>query len=494
MTATTTIPTAEPTRSPAPAEETGVTATVLLVDETGFADEARAALQSAGYDVAPAAPTSPPSSRSRGSAPTSSSPPSPGSAPHALRPAARPPRRPARPHRPRAAAHRRATRTRCSPASSSAPTTACGPRCPAPSSRPGCAPRPPARRSPPSWSAATCAPACCPRAACVDEAGRELERGRRASRNGGFGGRADPGDAAAAGAVRRRRRDPDRDPGHRAARDEPGPLERVGPGPRRPAAGAAAGDGPDDVERRLGALARRIAATRLRPRQRGHRPGHPGDRVGARSPRAGTAHELLDRAPTAVRVGRPPPRPAAGRVDPGPRGRRPRTSHRAAPAGPRSWTGCGCRPSSWPPWCWASACRSWRTSRLGSIGWDVSGVAYWVVMARPRGHRRGDLARGLLRPRPAQPPERAGCAVPVRDGASSRPTCPTRPPPSSTPSRRSSACEYPGDLQILVAYNTPDADGRSRTTLHEMARARPADRAARGRRTAPRRRRTSTPR
>ena len=109
------------------------------------------------------------------------------------------------------------------------------------------------------------------------------------------------------------------------------------------------------------------------------------------------------------------------------------------------------------------------TSLLGRIGWDVSGVAYWVVMARPPGHRGDDLARGLPRPRPAAAAGRAGCAVPVRDGGDRGvPAQRGRDDPVDTV-EAFQRLDYPGDLQILVAYNTPDPLAVE-DDLREMAR------------------------
>ena len=359
MTATTTIPTAEPTRSPAPAEETGVTATVLLVDETGFADEARAALQSAGYDVATCRPDEPALvafSRVRPDVVVA--------AVTGERPAAFDLLRDLRAARPGRTVPvllltsgdedevltglelgaDDCVRTPVSGAELAARVRAKTARPPVPA----------------QLVSRDLRTGLLSEGSMLDEAGRELERGRRVSRSGGF----------AVVQIQEMPRLQERFGGGTATQiatqvtdllsDEPGPLVRVGLDRAGRLLVLMPETAPHVVRRQLGDLARRIAATRFALGNEDTVRVTPVTGWVSFSG-AGSGEELLDRAPD-----RDPGRPATTSTccrSSGPRPSTPSRRSRRSHAGwPRSWTGCGCRASSWPPWCWASACRSWCTS------------------------------------------------------------------------------------------------------------------------------------
>ena len=129
---------------------------------------------------------------------------------------------------------------------------------------------------------------------------------------------------------------------------------------------------------------------------------------------------------------------------------------------------------------------------LGSLGWDVSGVAYWVVMGALVVTAASIWIEGLYAFDPPQPPERAGCAVPLRLGRD-----------RGVPAQRGG--HHRGHRRGVPARASTPATCRSwsPTTPRRRCRSRTSctrwPDATRGScrsrsRTAPRRRRTSTPR
>ena len=105
---------------------------------------------------------------------------------------------------------------------------------------------------------------------------------------------------------------------------------------------------------------------------------------------------------------------------------------------------------------------------LGSIGWDASGVAYWVVMAALLVTAGTIWLEGFHALDPQRPPDEPGAPYPSATAVIAAYL------PNEAATIRSTVeafqrLDYPGPLQILVAYNTPEPMA-AEDDLHEMAR------------------------
>ena len=247
----------------------------------------------------------------------------------------------------------------------------------------------------------------------LDEAGRELERGRRVARSGGF----------AVVQIQEMPRLEERFGGGTATQiatqvtdllsDEPGPLVRVGVDRTGRLLVLMPETAPQDVRRQLGDLARRIAATRF---ALGNEDTVRVTPVTGWVPfsGAGSGEELLERARTATRVAGhhldllpvewTPELDAVPAESSAPEPARPRRGPAPAPGAVPGHPGAGHRPA-------VRAVPRARQPRLGRLRRRLLGRH-----GRPRGHRRVDLDRGPLRLRPAAAARGAGCAVPLRLG------------------------------------------------------------------------------
>ena len=299
----------------------------------------------------------------------------------------------------------------------------------------------------------------------LEEAGRELERGRRVSRSGGF----------AVVQIQEMPRLQERFGGGTATQiatqvtdllsDEPGPLVRVGLDRAGRLLVLMPETAPHDVRRQLGDLARRIAATRFALGNEDTVRVTPVTGWVSFSG-AGSGEELLDRARTATRV-------AGHHLD--------------------------LLPVEWTPALDAVPEESTEPRRLdrvvdrlrlpgqflatlvlgiglpfvvyvvlGSLGWDVSGVAYWVVMGALVVTAASIWIEGLYAFDPPQPPEEPGAPYPSASAVIAA-YLPNEAATILDTVEAFQRVEYPGDLQIVVAYNTPDPLPVE-DELHEMAR------------------------
>jgi cellulose synthase/poly-beta-1,6-N-acetylglucosamine synthase-like glycosyltransferase/CheY-like chemotaxis protein len=105
---------------------------------------------------------------------------------------------------------------------------------------------------------------------------------------------------------------------------------------------------------------------------------------------------------------------------------------------------------------------------LGELGWDVSGVAYWVVMAALLVTAGTIWVEGFLALDPQRPPDEPGAPYPAATAVIAAYL------PNEAATIRSTVeafqrLDYPGPLQILVAYNTPEPMAVE-DDLREMAR------------------------
>ena len=92
---------------------------------------------------------------------------------------------------------------------------------------------------------------------------------------------------------------------------------------------------------------------------------------------------------------------------------------------------------------------------LGRLGWDVSGVAYWVVMAALLVTAGTIWLEGFHALDPQRPPDEPGAPYPSATAVIAAYL------PNEAATIRSTVeafqrLDYPGPLQILVAYNTPE--------------------------------------
>ena len=322
----------------------------------------------------------------------------------------------------------------------------------------------------------------------VDEAGRELDRGRRRR-------------ARAASASSRSRRclgcstASVRVPATQIATQvtellggSPEPLERLGLD-RPAAARAAARDRPDRA---------RCAPARARPAGRRARasPWATSDVVRvtpvtgwAASPTPTTGHELLARAVTALRA-------AADHLDllpvGGPRPSRPRPLARARRRGSRDRTDRLRLPAQFLATLVVGVGLPFAPTRSSAARLDVSGVAYWVRHGRAAHHRRGTIwLEGFYALDPQRPPDEPGAPYPPATAVIAA-YLPNEAATIMDDGRGVPARRLPGPLQILVAYNTPSRWRSRRTCARWPAGTRGSCRSRW--RTAPPRRRTSTPR
>ena len=105
---------------------------------------------------------------------------------------------------------------------------------------------------------------------------------------------------------------------------------------------------------------------------------------------------------------------------------------------------------------------------LGKFGWDVSGVAYWVVMAALLVTAGTIWLEGFYALDPQRPPDEPGAPYPSATAVIAAYL------PNEAATIRSTVeafqrLDYPGPLQILVAYNTPEPMAVE-DDLREMAR------------------------
>ena len=385
--------------------------TVLLVDDSPFADEARAALRAGGSAVMRAASRRAPHRDLLPAAPRRRRRGRPGRRDRRLRAAA-----PAAVRVPAGQAvpvlllteRRRPT---SSPACASAPTTAWPPAVSGRARRPRQRQdRPPAGPRLPA-SAATCAPAC----SSEDDAARRgrPRAGARPARSaapaasGSSGSRSCP---ALRGAVRRSgAADPDRDQLTDLLARRPGAAgagsacDRAGA-----AAGAAAGDARRGCRAAAGVLARRSPRP-ASPSATASRPGHPDHRLGRLRRRPRAASSCYDRAQTALGA-------AAGHLDLLPVRWSPDLDRQVtdgsapAPAGVRA--AALLRRLKLPAQILATfvlgigvPLRGVRRPRGGRL--DVTGLGYWCVLAALLLTGARDLGRGLPGPGPAAAAGRA---------------------------------------------------------------------------------------
>ncbi len=304
----------------------------------------------------------------------------------------------------------------------------------------------------------------------VDEAGRELERGLRARRNGGLG----------IVELQEMPRLLDRFGGGAATQiatqvteliaDSPEGLERAGLDRDGRLLLLLPESGPQEVERRLGALARRIAATRF---ALGNEDVVRVTPVTGWSPfaTATSGTQLLDRARTAVRVAgdhldllpvewTPALDPATDLDRRGPG----RIRRSAATVGNRLRLpaqflltlvlGVGLPFLAYLV--------------LGAIGWDVSGVAYWVVMAALLVTAGAIWLEGFYALDPQRPPDEPGAPHPGATAVIAA-YLPNEAATIIDTVEAFQRVDYPGPLQILVAYNTPHPMAVE-DELREMAR------------------------
>ena len=301
----------------------------------------------------------------------------------------------------------------------------------------------------------------------VDEAGRELERGRRAYRDGALGvvefqempRLLDRFGTGAATQIATQVTE--------LLRDMPEPLERVG----------LDGDGrilvllpetaPAAVERRLSRLARDIAATRFTLGREDTARVTPVTGW-ARFTQADDGEQLRDRALTAAEVARrhldllPVAWSPAFEAE---------DDHRRGP-----WLTAVVDRLRLPAQFLATVligiglpfAAYWA---LGRLGWDVSGVAYWVVMAALVVTATAIWVEGFYALDPERPPEQPGAPYP---GASAiiAAYLPNEAATIRDTVEAFQRIDYPGPLQIIVAYNTPHPMPVEEE-LREMARSDP---------------------
>ena len=105
---------------------------------------------------------------------------------------------------------------------------------------------------------------------------------------------------------------------------------------------------------------------------------------------------------------------------------------------------------------------------LGRFGWDVSGAAYWVVMAALLVTAASIWAEGLYALDPERPPEEPGAPYPPATAVIAA-YLPNEAATILDTVEAFQRVDYPGPLQILVAYNTPRPIPVE-AELHEMAR------------------------
>ncbi|MGZ4500913.1 MAG: glycosyltransferase [Nocardioidaceae bacterium] len=301
--------------------------------------------------------------------------------------------------------------------------------------------------------------------AIADEAQRELERGRRAARPGGIG----------VVQIQELARLRDRFGSGVAAQvaaqvagllaEDPMPLERLGLDGSGRLLLLLPETAPAALEARLSRLARQVAATRFTL----------GDEDSVRvTPvtgwitfdQAGSGEELLDRAVTAATA-------AANHLD--------------------------LLPVAWSPTLARTVGRRRRRTLrervldqvrlpgqfvatlllgvglpfgvyyvLGRLGWDVSGTAYWVVMAALLVTAASIWAEGLYALDPERPPEEPGAPYPPATAIIAA-YLPNEAATILDTVEAFQRVDYPGPLQILVAYNTPRPISVE-AELHEMAR------------------------
>ena len=260
-------------------------------------------------------------------------------------------------------------------------------------------------------------------------------------------------------------------------RDDPVPLERLG----RDGQGHLLVLLPEtrgvDVEQRLAVLAAKVAATRFTVNGESVRvtpitawadfaEAESGDQLYERARTAlAAASGHLDLLPvrwTPAWTARSPPSAPAPRY---PRGRAARPAA-AAGADPGH-----VRPGDRP------AVR--RVRRAGAVGMDVSGVAYWCVMAALLVTAAAIWVEGFFALDPLRPPDEPGAPYPTATAVIAA-YLPNEAATILETVEAFQRVDYPGDLQIIVAYNTPHPDGGRGRAAGDRA-AGPAHRAAQGR-------------
>lgn len=92
---------------------------------------------------------------------------------------------------------------------------------------------------------------------------------------------------------------------------------------------------------------------------------------------------------------------------------------------------------------------------LGHIGWDVSGIAYWGVMASLLVTAGAIWIEGLYALDPERPPEEPGAPYPGATAIIAA-YLPNEAATILDTVEAFQRVDYPGQLQILVAYNTPE--------------------------------------
>jgi cellulose synthase/poly-beta-1,6-N-acetylglucosamine synthase-like glycosyltransferase/CheY-like chemotaxis protein len=105
---------------------------------------------------------------------------------------------------------------------------------------------------------------------------------------------------------------------------------------------------------------------------------------------------------------------------------------------------------------------------LGEMGWDISGIAYWAVMASLLVTAGAIWLEGLYALDPERPPEEPGADYPGATAIIAA-YLPNEAATILDTVEAFQRVEYPGPLQILVAYNTPKPMAVE-DELHEMAR------------------------
>ena len=104
---------------------------------------------------------------------------------------------------------------------------------------------------------------------------------------------------------------------------------------------------------------------------------------------------------------------------------------------------------------------------LGALGWDVSGIAYWVVMAALLVTAGTIWLEGFFALDPQRPPDEPGEPYPAATAIIAA-YLPNEAATIQSTIEAFQRLDYPGPLQILVAYNTPEPMAIE-DDLHAMA-------------------------
>jgi cellulose synthase/poly-beta-1,6-N-acetylglucosamine synthase-like glycosyltransferase/CheY-like chemotaxis protein len=299
----------------------------------------------------------------------------------------------------------------------------------------------------------------------VDEAGRELDRGVRTAREGGLG----------IIEIQEMPRLLDRFGGGAATQiatqvtelldGSPRELERIGLDPAGRLLVLLPETAPAELGTHLRVLAQRIAA---HPFTLGNEDGVRVTPVTgwARFADAGDGQELLARAATALRA-------AAHHLDLLPVQWTPSLGAATAAPGQAGWVSRAVDRLRLPVQFLATLVVGVGLpfaayALLGTLGWDVSGVAYWVVMAALLVTAGTIWLEGFHALDPQRPPDEPGAPYPAATAVIAAYL------PNEAATIRSTVeafqrLDYPGPLQILVAYNTPEPMAVE-DDLAEMAR------------------------